>query len=522
MPVPLKNPNNANRAEDSLTNKLNLSLSGLSVSSLFIILPVFQFLDSNPFFHFRYGMNLALFALIIICFGILPIFFWLIFVRYFDGICRNEFLLRIILGFSLILFISHLYSTTLQEMTTVFKTGVLLAIFFSGLIAIIKSTKEVIWGLAWLSFLIIPTTIYHGYKQYLTIPELIRESSAMMLSGDVNRQNIYMIFLDGSQITSGYLNADRYPQKNLLPNLNKFLTNDAQWFPNTVANAPSTYLSFPSMLSGKLHGSEANNYLANEESVFSILESKYKFHVFLNTKTSFCIEYPDSCTPYNAPVYSEPLKILLEMYGFISTFRLYPISFKIGELNKNTYHRQIFVNGFLNKIRTDSNKGNFYIIQLFDREESQISDFDEFFGDFVENLKNFEKYDDAIIIVMSDHGFVPGPKPNYGSEIEQTREVYSVPFAIKMVGRGKGNLFDYQAQNIDIVPTLLGQILPEKEWAGFNFDGVDLLKNRPLREHYINLGQNEFLYKLLDIKGNKPGLIEIPLNEVRISLSHKE
>jgi hypothetical protein len=289
-----------------------------------------------------------------------------------------------------------------------------------------------------------------------------------------------------------------------------------------MANAPSTYLSLPSILSGKLHGSAANNYLANEKNIFSILESKYKIHAFLNTKTSFCIEQPDSCSPYNAPVYSEPLKIILEMYAYISTFRLYPISFKIGELNKDAYHRHIFVNGFLNKIKSDPEKENFYIIQLFDREKSQIPEFDRFFGDFVDNLKKTDKYDEAIIIFMSDHGFVPGPKPNYGPEIEQTRGVYSVPLAIKIAGTGKGNLYDYQAQNIDIVPTILGQILSEEEWVSFNFDGVDLLKNRPKREYYINLGQKNVLFKLMDMDGNKPGLIEVPLNEVKIPSPHQE
>ena len=521
MSSPQNTPIDIVLTESFRTDRLRLSLAGLSLISLFSLLPVFQFLDSNPFFHFRYGMNRALLALVVLSFGLVPFFCWLFFVQFVGGVFRNKFFIRAILCFSLLLFLSHLYSTSLQELSSVMRVGVLVTIFSIGILAIVKSSKEIIWGLAWLSILIIPAAIYHGYKQYLTIPELIRESSEMKLSGSLDRQNIYMIFQDGSQITSNYLDADGFPKINFLPNMNKFITNDAHWFPNAMANAPSTYLSLPSMLSGKLHGSEANNYLANEKSIFSILESKYKVHAFLNTKTSFCIEQPDSCSPYNAPVYSEPLKILLEMYAFISTFRLYPISFKIGELNKDTYHRHIFVNGLLDKIKTDSAKGNFYIVQLFDREASQLSDFDEFIGDFVDALKKSNRYEDAIIIIMSDHGFVPGPKPNYGPEIEQTREVYSVPLAIKTAGTGNGKQYKYQAQNIDIVPTLLGQILSEQEWAGFDFDGVDLFKNRPSREHYINLGQNNFLYKFLDGEGREPGLLEIPLSEIK-SLSPQQ
>ena len=234
------------------------------------------------------------------------------------------------------------------------------------------------------------------------------------------------------------------------------------------------------------------------------------------------MEYPDSCSPYNAPVYSEPLNILFEMYGFISTFRLYPTSFKIGELNKDSYHRHIFVNGFLDNAEIDTGKGNFYIIQLFDREKPQMKDFDKFIGDFLSVLKKTGKYEDAVIIIMSDHGFVPGPKPNYGSKIEQTLKVYSVPFAIKTPGTGQGKLYDYEAQSIDIAPTLLAQLLTAEEYGRLKFDGVDVLRKRPQRAHYINFDKQDLMYKLEDKEGIKPGLIEVPLSQVKATLSHQE
>jgi len=374
--------------------------------------------------------------------------------------------------------------------------------------------------LAWLSILVIPVALFYGHRQYLNIPEMIRGVETPTATQAMAQQNIYMFFLDGSQITSGYLSEDHFPKREYLPVFRKFLMEDAQWFPNALANAPVTHLSFPSMITGKLYVSLMNNYRRHERNIFSILAQRYRVHAFLHTKTSFCMERPGSCHPYNVSVYSMPLKILFEMYGFISTFRLYPISFKIGELNSEDYDREIYTKGFLDKVASNSDKGNFYIIQTFDRKESQLKDFDSFFGDFLSLLKRKGYYEDALIIIMSDHGFVPGPKPNYGPFVEQTRKVYSVPFAIKTKGTGQGRLYGYQAQGIDIAPTLLARVLPDEELGPLEFDGVDLLRDRPQREHYINFDRKDIMYKLADMDGDKPGLVEVPLSRVRVSPLH--
>jgi arylsulfatase A-like enzyme len=210
------------------------------------------------------------------------------------------------------------------------------------------------------------------------------------------------------------------------------------------------------------------------------------------------------------------------MYGFISTFRLYPLSFKIGELNEESYERETYTNSFLEQMETDKDKGSFFIIQLFDREKSQLKDFDNFLGDVLDVLKRTGKYDDSIILIMSDHGFIPGPKPNYGPFAEQSKKLYSVPFAIKTSETGQGRLYNYPAQSIDIAPTLLAQILSPKELESMKFDGVDVLRNRPQREHYINFNKKDLMYKLLDMDGgSKPGLVEAPLSEVIAALQKK-
>ena len=163
-----------------------------------------------------------------------------------------------------------------------------------------------------LSTLVIPVALFYGHRQYLNIPEMIRGVETPTATQAMAQQNIYMFFLDGSQITSGYLSEDHFPKREYLPVFRKFLMEDAQWFPNALANAPVTHLSFPSMITGKLYVSLMNNYRRHERNIFSILAQRYRVHAFLHTKTSFCMERPGSCHPYNVSVYSMPLKILFE------------------------------------------------------------------------------------------------------------------------------------------------------------------------------------------------------------------
>lgn len=500
--------------------KLRLSLAGASLVSLLVIIPVFQILDANPFFHFQYGFDQSTLALIVFCFGIGPMAGYLLFVKLTLGHPRAELYIQIILGLSVLLFISHLYSITLFEESALIQIGVLLTIIVVGALAIIKAPMEIIWGLAWLSIFIIPTAIYQGHKQYLSIPNLRMEKEYIADAKGKPLHNIYIFFLDGSIITSNYLDDDRYPKENILPNLRKFLKEDAQWFPNSLSNSPQTYLSFPSMMTGKLHISSANNYLAHEKNILSILNSRYKMNVLMYSQTAFCNEYPESCflDSHNP----RSMKILFEMYAFISAFRLYPISFKIGELNNNlrglyelAQRRIKSVNALLSGIKNNTGSNNFYLLQLLDRSERQIKNFDKLMGDFLAALKEVGQYEDSVIVVMSDHGFNFEGDPKYGVTAEQTWPLYKVPFAIKTLGSGEGKLYDYEAQSIDIAPTLLARILPEKEYNLLSFDGVDVLRNRPPRKHYFNLNKKEVMYQLVDREGEEdPELIEVPLSQV--------
>ncbi len=113
---------------------------------------------------------------------------------------------------------------------------------------------------------------------------------------------------------------------------------------------------------------------------------------------------------------------------------------------------------------------------------------------------------------MSDHGLIQdGGGFSYGPKAEQKLELYRVPFAVKPPGRGRGQAYDYVAQGIDFLPTLLSLVLQESEYAARSYDGVDVLASRPEREHYINMLVAGTLFKLATEPDS--GLVGVPLRD---------
>jgi len=136
--------NNRKADENFLKEKFRFSLAGLSLVSLLVLLPVFQFLNANPFFHFRFGMDKTLFAMIVLCFGLAPALCLLAFAWFAIGKSRDAFYSRIILGASLFLFLSHLYSTALHELAPILKASIVLAVLAIGTLALVKTSRELI------------------------------------------------------------------------------------------------------------------------------------------------------------------------------------------------------------------------------------------------------------------------------------------------------------------------------------------------------------------------------------------
>ena len=151
--------------------------------------------------------------------------------------------------------------------------------------------------------------------------------------------------------------------------------------------------------------------------------------------------------------------------------------------------------------------------------DSEISFTDYHIGNVLRKLKEFEIYDDALVIFTADHGEELAEKPDrwIGHAKKLSQALIHVPLIIKLPGNKRKLIVDNYVGTIDILPTLvdfLDLTIPE----GFNSYGeiIDLQdgkrrKNNPIFSetfhgdeiisvvwnsfkliHSLNTGINEF------------------------------
>ncbi|MBD3255165.1 MAG: sulfatase-like hydrolase/transferase [Candidatus Lokiarchaeota archaeon] len=104
----------------------------------------------------------------------------------------------------------------------------------------------------------------------------------------------------------------------------------------------------------------------------------------------------------------------------------------------------------------------------------EVSCCDYWFGQFVEELKRLEIYDDSLIILTSDHGHSIGEHNAIGKiPMYLYPELIDIPLMIKPPGNltGPKRIKKSYVSTLDILPTLFGFM--DKE-SPANFDGYDL------------------------------------------------
>jgi arylsulfatase A-like enzyme len=97
-------------------------------------------------------------------------------------------------------------------------------------------------------------------------------------------------------------------------------------------------------------------------------------------------------------------------------------------------------------------------------------------GRFVRGLKADGLWDDALVIVLADHGesFVPGAMTHaFGSVAE---DITHVPFLVRAPGQREGARAEGAASHIDVVPTVLGQVYDQ---VPAHLPGAPLLTSPP-------------------------------------------
>ncbi len=114
---------------------------------------------------------------------------------------------------------------------------------------------------------------------------------------------------------------------------------------------------------------------------------------------------------------------------------------------------------------------------------------DSVLGEVMSALKASGIYDEALIVVMSDHGISLELDQEYLRKVtdENMGQVGAIPMLVKLPGgEGGGTIDDYRAESPDILPTIADIIEIEVPWM---VDGVSLVGDgRPNRERTTAFG----------------------------------
>lgn len=111
----------------------------------------------------------------------------------------------------------------------------------------------------------------------------------------------------------------------------------------------------------------------------------------------------------------------------------------------------------------------------------QVQYVDSLVGQMIDRLEELGMYDEALIVVLADHGVILRPDVVHRrvANAESVGEIAAVPLFIKTPHQTEGSVDDYRAETLDIVPTLvdaLGIVMP------WDTDGSSLLAtDRPNR-----------------------------------------
>lgn len=109
----------------------------------------------------------------------------------------------------------------------------------------------------------------------------------------------------------------------------------------------------------------------------------------------------------------------------------------------------------------------------FQRHLYQLGFLDRMLGDLFGRLEDTGTWDQALVIVIADHGasFVPGQHRRWPKE-ENRADLYRVPLFVKLPGQTEGRVFDEPAFGIDVMPTIVDVLEISTDWQ---MDGQSLL-----------------------------------------------
>ncbi len=130
---------------------------------------------------------------------------------------------------------------------------------------------------------------------------------------------------------------------------------------------------------------------------------------------------------------------------------------------------------------------DFLVAQGMQRHLLQVGYADHLLGDVIGALEDAGLYQDAVVVVVADHGIAVKPGVEHQRTItdDTIGDIAAVPLFIKAPGHAGGQIDDRRALTIDLVPTIADVLEADLAWEP---DGASLLGPMPERSETTTVG----------------------------------
>jgi hypothetical protein len=114
---------------------------------------------------------------------------------------------------------------------------------------------------------------------------------------------------------------------------------------------------------------------------------------------------------------------------------------------------------------TDDPAYDFMFRQLYPLQAMQIGALDSLVGEMIDHLEATGAWDDALVVVTSDHGIdMTAPGFTRREDDTNTDELFRIPLFIKAPGQAQGRVDDAPASTVDILPSMMDLLDVETDW----------------------------------------------------------
>ena len=273
-----------------------------------------------------------------------------------------------------------------------------------------------------------------------------------------------MVVFDELPLTSlmdsgGRIDAERYPAF-------ARLAGDANWYRGATAVHDSTALAVPAMLDGRYPrpGLRSDVY-SHPANLFTMLAPSFEVNAS-EEATGLC---PTSlCEPMSGNTLSHLARGKVERFRrFVSSVRHRPrptLWFKHVLLPHVPW--QFYPSGRRYRrhapepipgLNGELGFGAPWLVKVsYQRHLLQLGLADRLLGELLARLRRLGLYDDALVVVVADHGigFHLGMERRAVTP-ENVEDLAPVPLLVKLPGERRGRVIDRHVETIDVLPTIL-------------------------------------------------------------------